>query len=137
MRMFWKRKAPSSDAVEGAPVETRGSLQVRPAIEQCLLGSYDDFLELEVVSSVQSEVDGDAGIVSLTRFQLPGDNGNQGVAAFYFRSGNPTLVMFSTVSTGPLPKETQPQEEEARPEEEPVRTVLGMKVASNLDSNES
>ena len=136
MRTFWKRIIPSNDVVEDAPGETGANLQVRPAIEQCLRGSYDDFFGLEVVSSVQSEVDGEAGLVSLTRFQLPGDNGKQGVAVFYFRSDNPSLVMFSTVSTGPLPKETRLEDEDAGPIEDPVKTVLGMKVAAELDSNE-
>ena len=135
--MFWKRKTPSSDTAEDAPAKTTRALEVRPAIEECLHGCYGGFFGLEIVASMQTETGEETGMTVFTRFHLPGGDGNQGIAVFLFDADNPAVRQFSTVSSGPLPGEAEAEadEEVAQPIEEPVRTVLGMRVAAETESN--
>ena len=132
--MFWRRKAKRVETPERTPVQGVFDLEVRSAIEKCLRGSYgvsslSVFGSLDLVAYVEPGDNG-RGMVVMARFQLPDQDRNMGIAAFYFDPEALDIKMFETVSTGPVPQAPDTAEAAEVPREEEARTVLGMRVAS-------
>jgi len=127
---FWNRKVPREEAQEVASDAPVGGLGVRSAIEEHLLGTHANFSDLELVACYEPRSEEAPGLMVFTRFRLPPSRGGRGVAVFYFLPQRFDVNMFNTITSATVTEDPMPPEaEEVVPTEEPVKTILGMRVA--------